>query len=223
MLSTIQQAHVAQDSLFTAEDTQSGGWVFSELCFNLPAHTEDMNSNPNDSSATRDSIISPVAPAGHGIHTNFLLQLWHTPPYLFLRRWAAEWEAAGWQFLNLGEGSPCGRRKGQKLLTRVVCGTGSMITRGGAIPSCNLGDFSKDTNSSRAMGNALSLEGPEATDRKGWEGKNWIEGWWQTFPPGGFAPAPPCSKGPSRNKYLNHLPQTPKRSVHFLYTCFKLI
>ena len=52
-------------------------------------------------------------------------------------------------------------------------GAGSVATRSGAIPSCNLGDLSKDTNPSRAPGNALALEGPEATEE--W-GRGWIEG-----------------------------------------------
>ena len=49
-----------------------------------------------------------------------------------------------------------------------------MTTHGGAIPSCNLGEFSKDIHPSRAPGNALALEGPEATEG---QGRDWIEGW----------------------------------------------
>lgn len=90
-----------------------------------------------------------------------------------------------------------------------------MTTHGGAIPSCNLGDLSKDTNPSRALGNTLALEGPEIIEgggqgRTGWE----VGGKWNHFPPAGYAPAPAQPKGPFINKYLNHLPQTPKRLVN---------
>lgn len=53
-------------------------------------------------------------------------------------------------------------------------GRGSMTTRGEAIPSCNLSNLSTDTNASQAAGNALALEGPEATVG---QGREWIEGW----------------------------------------------
>lgn len=99
-----------------------------------------------------------------------------------------------------------------------------MTTCGGAIPSCNLGDLSKDTNPSRALGNALVLKGPEITGGGGQGRTGWkVSDKWNHFPLAGCAPAPAHPKGLFLNKYFNHLPQTPKRSVCFLHTCFKLI
>lgn len=89
-----------------------------------------------------------------------------------------------------------------------MCRTGSVTTRGGAIPSCILGDLSKDTNPSRALAKALALEGPEAgVGHMG--GTGWKAGNKQNrFPLAGCAPAPTHPKGPFLNKYLNHLLQT---------------
>lgn len=53
-------------------------------------------------------------------------------------------------------------------------GAGRVTIHGGAMPSCNLRDFSKDINPSRAPGNAPALEGPEAMEG---QGRDWTEGW----------------------------------------------
>lgn len=70
-----------------------------------------------------------------------------------------------------------------------------MTTHGGAIPSCNLGDLSKDTNPSRALGNTLALEGPEIIGGGGQE--DWMGGWWQMelFPPSWLCSSPSTTKG----------------------------
>lgn len=66
-----------------------------------------------------------------------------------------------------------------------------MTTRGGAIPSCILGDLSKDTNPSGALGNALALEDPEAG------GRHMTEGWEQMEPlPSGWLLQPQHAKRP---------------------------
>lgn len=93
----------------------------------------------------------------------------------------------------------------------------------GAIPSCKWGNVSRDTSPSQALGNALTLEGPEATRGRGGTGMKVADERY-CFPLAGCAPAPACPKSPFMDRYLNNLPHTSKRSsVCVLPTCYKLI
>lgn len=98
-------------------------------------------------------------------------------------------------------------------------GAGSVTTDGGAMPSCNLRDFSKDINPSRAPGTAPALEGPEAMEGQGGKGlKAGDKG--NPFPSPGYVPAPARSEAPCPDKCLDHFPQTQKTSVHFFFCSF---
>ena len=162
----------------------------------------------------------PLAPTRHSHHAHFLSGLPAAPPYLFLRRWAAGWEAAEWRFLNLGEGSPCGRGNGQKLLTTPASRGQEVWPHMVEQSPLAIGVTSAKTST---LAGHQGMLWPWRVlrpwrDRGGTGLKAGDKG--NSFPSAGYVPAPAHSEAPFTDKCLDHLPQTQKRSVHFFFLQF---
>lgn len=148
--------------------------MLNELCFNFPAYKEKVNSNPNGSLGPE---THQKAPGSRWAPHPRSLPVWATshPIVPVFEKMSCRMRG---RRVTIPE--PRGRKslwEGERVRNysrgQLAGGAGSVATWSGAIPSCNLGDLSKDTNPSRVPGNALALEGLEATEELG---RGWIGG-----------------------------------------------
>lgn len=84
----------------------------------------------------------------------------------------------------------------------------------GAIASCEWGNIGRDTSPSPALGIVLTTEHPEATRGRGGTGMKAADEW-DRVPLAGSALAPACPRSSFMDRYVNNVPHTSKRSVHF--------